>query len=817
MEYGTCNNREQFASELAAKLIENPSSIYCFIGEQGVGKEYVIDLVENKLYKKFKLYRIIGDNIYGKQIGLPKLNITLEASVSIRELAGLALSVEKNDSTKINYVIASLKSATLKKNLLLTAVNFENLSSEGREFLSILINNHDFIEMRTKKKIAIVFTSRDDCSLESLQIKKVRFQNYTPSDIRDYLQGTLNCPKEQLTTDKLQQIYKLCGTNLDLVGSYYKYILESDAPCSIDAIVDQKKNYYISSGCKYNLSRNDLESILFIAADSISCFTPHMIYHIEEKLDVDNVERGVRCAEEAHFFELDSPATRVVHDAYLFISNAEKAILCNRSQLNRKNVCLKYYNYLSIYAEEEYFVRAQYIFHYFGELTDEVFSLLVLALGKAHMMADSICVNKTLAFVRDRGCYNEQKEVFEQINEAYNKHYQQKYKCSSDILRHLNFETLPILAAIEVRRLDFKNGELGHFYQRQDMKIKIMILKTYVDKGIFLFHDTAFGFQEEHMLELRIIFDIAPYVLDVQNDVETFNKLYDKSLVIQKSIDKSAVKRSYSEYIINIFNRKAFLFAPPSTALVYYEQAEAYFRKAKIDSELAITLASKAGINISLRRYGQARKALEESLRIIDENKLTIQQKEKIYNNLYLVDFLEFEEKENCIECVQNYATTTIAKLEKLLSSRPCGKNHVILTNIASLYLYNEDIPGYIATKKKIQRSLDCNDVSDVLDETINDFYRYHFAWFEFYRSLVAHNWEKCALQLDQLKGFYPSIFHDTRKMELRVIAGENLVNNRFVPSVRDYCINFLKYSNKPADYVSRGLLLSDLQFTSFD
>lgn len=135
--------------------------------------------------------------------------------------------------------------------------------------------------------------------------------------------------------------------------------------------------------------------------------------------------------------------------------------------------------------------------------------------------------------------------------------------------------------------------------------------------------------------------------------------------------------------------------------MVYYEQAEAYFRKAKIDSELAITLASKAGINISLRRYGQARKALEESLRIIDENKLTIQQKEKIYNNLYLVDFLEFEEKENCIECVQNYATTTIAKLEKLLSSRPCGKNHVILTNIASLYLYNEDIPGYIATKRK--------------------------------------------------------------------------------------------------------------------
>ena len=115
------------------------------------------------------------------------------------------------------------------------------------------------------------------------------------------------------------------------------------------------------------------------------------------------------------------------------------------------------------------------------------------------------------------------------------------------------------------------------------MKTQIMILKTYVDKGVFLFRDTTFGSQEEYMLELRIIFDIAPYVLDVQNDVETFNKLYDKSLVIQKSIDKSALKKSYSEYVINVFNRKAFLFAPPSTALVYYEQAEAYFRKARIN------------------------------------------------------------------------------------------------------------------------------------------------------------------------------------------------------------------------------------------
>ena len=98
---------------------------------------------------------------------------------------------------------------------------------------------------------------------------------------------------------------------------------------------------------------------------------------------------------------------------------------------------------------------------------------MVLALAKAHMMSDSICLNEALVFVRDKGYNSEQKEIFEKINEAYNKHYQQKYKCSSAILGSLNFETLPVLVAIEVRRLDFKNGELGHFYQRQDMKTQL--------------------------------------------------------------------------------------------------------------------------------------------------------------------------------------------------------------------------------------------------------------------------------------------------------------------------------------------------------
>ena len=193
----------------------------------------------------------------------------------------------------------------------------------------------------------------------------------------------------------------------------------------------------------------------------------------------------------------------------------------------------------------------------------------------------------------------------------------------------------------------------------------------------------------------------------------------------------------FSEYIINVFNRKAFLFAVPSQASVYYEQAVAYFKDNKIWDEYVIALASKAGNEIALQKYSLAINNCAKAITTIKELQLEISQEEKIYNNLYIAEFLYFESNEdNGLIEVQNKAISISEKLEKLLTATPCGMNHVILTNIASLYLYAGKEDKYLYTKQRLETSLGCEDVSAVKDVKINDFYRYHFAWYEFYLNL---------------------------------------------------------------------------------
>ena len=90
---------------------------------------------------------------------------------------------------------------------------------------------------------------------------------------------------------------------------------------------------------------------------------------------------------------------------------------------------------------------------------------------------------------------------------------------------------------------------------------------------------------------------------------------------------------------------------------------------------------------------------------------------------------------------------------------------------------------------------------------------------------LVYHNsksskvvfWKKCDKILKLLQSFYPSIFHNTEKMDLRVEAARFLVKNKCIPELQKYGKNMLQFA--PSDrqrYISRGLPLSDLQFTSW-
>lgn len=54
---------------------------------------------------------------------------------------------------------------------------------------------------------------------------------------------------------------------------------------------------------------------------------------------------------------------------------------------------------------------------------------------------------------------------------------------------------------------------------------------------------------------------------------------------------------------------------------------------------------------------------------------------------------------------------------------------------------------------------MDCDDVSDIDDEDVDDFYRYYFAWFEIYRCILEEKWQYAEIITNSLNDFVPSLF----------------------------------------------------------
>lgn len=812
-----CINRDEFYKEFSNLITSFPSTSFQFVGKYGVGKEYVLNNIENLLRKKCEIYRIISDTIVKR-----KQNIsthTMNVTFSLNGLVGMSLSPNKNDSQKINYIIANLKSLTLKKILLISAIDYDILPAESREFIDILLCNKKYIEEKINKNITVIITSNCDYFNGKYNVKNVIFKDYERSDIYNYLINICGYTTQQISNKQLTQIYKLCGTNLNLVKSYAKLILNnSNASATFESVIDTKLNFFIQSGKQYNLSSEELKSILLTSSMSIHMLTPNMISYIN-CIKEQSVEKGFDCAVNQNFIEENCISQLQGEINFSFISQQEKEYLYHLAEKSCVKKMEDYYIYLSEVAEDEYFERLQYLFRCYSRINKSVFALIILAISKSFLSRDVLQRNKVVSFFEANNNDDNFKHLFLTIYEAYIHHYNGNYKEAIEAIEKINYTDIDSVLAAELRRLEFKSGYIGHVLSSEQLNIISQELQAHLERKIILDTKYLFKVKDEKILSLRIIFELAPYVLDTQNDKEKFCKLYDNSLILVNYINNHFVKKSFAEYVINIFNRKAFLFAPPAQASIYYEQAVAYFKDKKIWNEYVISLASKAGNEIALRKYSKAIDNCNLALSTINKFQLEISQKEKIYNNLYIAEYLYFEAEENNeIYEIENKAVNIAEKLESLLTAIPCGTNHVILTNVASLYLYAGKEEKYYEAKQRLEVSLDCKDVSALNDVKINDFYRYHFAWYEFYVYLKRSNWKKCTQIVNSLNSFYPSVFHNIEKMKLRVEAARSLVKGKHIPNIRKYGMNMLQYA--PSDkklYISRGLPLSDLQFTSWE
>ncbi|MVB10532.1 hypothetical protein CAFE_12250 [Caprobacter fermentans] len=324
---------------------------------------------------------------------------------------------------------------------------------------------------------------------------------------------------------------------------------------------------------------------------------------------------------------------------------------------------------------------------------------------------------------------------------------------------------------------------------------------------------------DETIIRLTIVYEIAPYILDVRNDIDEFNLLY--TLSQQLSIESRAKgEKGLAQYIQNIFNRKAFLFANPTQCEIYYERAKKYFSECQIWDEYCITLVCQAGTDIVIQKYQEAQICCNSAAEIADREGIMLPQPAKINNNLLIAQFLEFEQNSsNQQECATKAKNTRLL-LAQELQGTPCATEFVILTNLCSLCLYCDDDASYSNYKDKIENLMQCTDVSDVSDENIDDFYRYYFVWFEAYRALRDKKWELAEKLFHKIDGFIPALF---KKQEIfwekKNAALKRLILSKEVLSAYDFCIHLVQTDRREtvlSKFFFRGLMLSDLQYTSY-
>ena len=813
--------RDQCIDRIIKECIQFKSHSYVFIGPEGSGKEHYL----KKLYKNFSqrdnitVLEFIDDQLVciKEKYKSTKNHVEINAAFYI----GIALSKEEKNQSNLNYIVTSLKSVK-DTNIIIMQPNVDSISDCARTILRIITNNRNYIEESTGKVISLI------CSCDENNTVRINdflfdytylFKKYSINDIETILISTGRIKLDTIKNykNKTKKLYDISNGNFNLVNIIYKDVFLSDIEYSnsLSEIVEKRIEYIKLHKSNETVSGKDLEDIILTCSLCVDSFNRQIVSYSTKKAE-EKVFEGLQIYTKERLIEEKT-------NQYSFISEEIKQILEQHQSLNKRIAYIELYNYLSHFKCDSYYERAFYLMRYYNEVNIDVLSLFILSVSKSHMLGEYWRVEKITDLIYNDPTgllyYN---DIFIHYINAF-KHFENKdYLSAIEELDLINENITNAIIRTEVNRLRFKCYYYGNNTDNIDCFKTINKLKSIAKKELKLeLEEKAFLSVDEFTLRLQILLEVSPCIIDDYNDCQTFEELYTLIINICRKIETENLSTFTTKYLLNIFNRKAFLFSNSMASDVYYEEAKSFFYRNHIFDEYCITLICYAGSLLFSSEYKKAVTLCNEAKDIINEQNIVIPTPEKLYNNLYLADFLYREQLLSKQEAIE-YGNTISQKLYQIASELPSSPSkNVILTNVASLAIYANNFSLYSRAKCDVEESLNCSDVSNVLDSRINDFYRYHFAWFEIFYNMQKSNWDSVINKFSQMENFVPALFQQTEDLiqEKNKYTKELIIKKESIDSY-DFCNNLVKITNPQANYNSlyyRGLPLSDLQYTSYN
>lgn len=812
-------SRIELADELVQQYKDKIAPFIVWImGSHGSGKSFVINNVLKKLenFPHMALYISFGERFikYGSKTSKKELN-SLSFSMGNQLISlGFGIGWENNNST-YNH-IRNMLSNILRSDVIICVDDFSNADSEIRAMVLLIAKHFKELQEEFKVKIYMLLTDIDSNHIfnTSETIAEYALEKYDTHDITQYFnqRKKIILPQEE----EIEKIAELCNGNLNLVEyldeetiAYGKSYLEI-----LEKIVNKRIAQLKQSGKRDNLNEEELEDMIFSASLSIKQFSARILTEIVKQEDS-------RIFRELNVAKQEDLITQYMEEYYDFNSYDIKLQLAKQTLQKRKDWLLTYYEYYTNNEQDEYYYRAYYLINYEGKISSASFALLMLAYSAALEVKDITKAQKIKEQLQKKsGNHQQYIDIFKSIENFYNalaanKNVEEAYNAIDE-------EELELPLKAELARAYFH-----YFYVNTNMiagKALIVLeqCKEFALNELYIDvrSENLPKATDETILRLRIIYDIAPCVLDCLNQYDSFQCLYEKSKELSQRTHNSQKGRNLGLYIENVFNRKAFLFVNQTQCGIYYHKAKRYFKENEIWDEYCITLVCEAGTDIVIQQYEEALKCCNKAISVCEDKNIQLPLIEKLHNNKIIAEFLLKEKNTTSQKNRLSIARNAIKELKQLLMSRQCATEYVILTNICSLCLYCNNDKQYLSYKRKIEKLYDCKDISDIDDTNIDDFYRYYFSWFELFRNIRDEHWADADLRCNKLKGFVPALFQKQDIFwEQKNNAVKELVSSRQAITPYDFCHNLVKCNQREkslAQFYHRGLMLSDLQYTSY-
>ena len=818
--YRGLEGRDKLITELVEKYSFNSAeSVILIQATRGQGKTYITNELIRKLsHDKFHIFlnsidefRSQNNNENIKKINSIGLSVGI-ATFSLGFTVGWDSSLSQYE--KIRNIFASLP----QKNILICVDSIENISDEIRFLTFQIVKNIQRLEKDFNKKIYIFVTSipeiyTDDFWVCTESVKIIKLHNYGKTDIENFFKL-----QNKLVKVDILKIYSLCNGNLNLANFLYDEIgvQNNEYLDTLDDVVKRRLAMLKDQGQKKKISNNDIEEIIFSAALAIKKITAQLLKNIVEKR-VPLIVQGLDMACEEALLEKDPKKY------YRFISDEIQENIEKLSIQKRDDLLISYYNYYTQYEPDEYYIRAHYIYRFLGCLSNLSETLFLLAYSFARIISDNTKIKMIEKIFSSTNVEKDRQYRFNLIKSFFDDimNVENLSKINSDYNRIENmFLDMTVMAVITCEYF-------GVLYRKTSMNTPLSnhILNkciNYAENDMIIDNTEIDGILQidENILRLKIIYDIAPCILDQNNDYKLFQKLYDLSKGLNSGHQISKKQKSLGEYIENVFNRKAFLFVNQASCDIYYEKAKKYFSNHEIWIEYYVTLICQAGTYIVIQEFQHAIDICQKVRKECLEKQIVLPQIEKLDNNELIANFLLVEQQLGSAREVSNVAKKTIINLKKLLTNEANATQFVIYTNICSLCLYINDKEQYCKYKTKLEKLYKCKNIADVTDENIDDFYRYYFAWFDLYCSINDGNWHKAEKIVSTLSNFVPALF---RKQEIfwetKLNAVKVMISNKEKKNAYDFCNNLVQTKRQEhilSKFFYRGLMLSDLQYTSY-